>query len=285
MSSLSAGAGVSSRQSSSNSTPRTGLMARATTPPIATSGVVVSARASPAAPAASIAGPDPPRPAPAAPQRRGAAERAERVGDEPVIAGAIAMPGDDEPLSLEIRRRDRSRAGQPVARADHDEPGLAAETHPAQLGRPELRRRDHRVETAVAQVAQQRAAVGLHDRQLHGRALAPEVTEERRSPGPAGAGDDTEADTADQPFPEVAPGGSRGLGRRQRRAGPLEEQLTGIGEVPAARVPFEELNAELGLQAPDLRRQARLGHPKALRGAREAALLGNRHEISKMPQL
>ena len=119
------------------------------------------------------------RPGPPALQRRGDAERAERVGDEPVIAGAVAMPGDDEPLALELRRRDRSEAGQPVTRSGQDEPGFAAETHPAQLGRPELGRRDHRVETPIAQVAQQRATEGLHDRQLDGTALAPEVAEER----------------------------------------------------------------------------------------------------------
>src|SRR5207247_10769873 len=106
----------------------------------------------------------------------GDADRGEAVGDEPVIAGAVAMPGDDEPLALELRRRDRSGAGQPVTPSGQDEPALATETHPGQIRRPELRRRDHRVETPVAQVAQQRATVGLHDRPLDGRALAPELT-------------------------------------------------------------------------------------------------------------
>jgi hypothetical protein len=48
------------------------------------------------------------------------------------------------------------------------------------------------------------------------------------------------------------PGCSRGVSRRQRRASALEEQLAGIGEVHAARVPLEELDAKLGLQPPDL---------------------------------
>ena len=61
-------------------------MARATTPPIAASGVVVKREG--------VAGGDRGehrRPGPSALQRRGDAERAERVGDEPVVAGAVAV--------------------------------------------------------------------------------------------------------------------------------------------------------------------------------------------------
>src|SRR4051812_34618417 len=112
-------------------------------------------------------------------ERRTDAEGTESVADEPVIPGAVAMSGYDEPPALELRRRDRSGAGQPVAGSREDVPRLAAETDPGQLGRPELRRRDQGVETPVAKVADQPAPVGLHDRQLDGRTLAPEVTEER----------------------------------------------------------------------------------------------------------
>jgi hypothetical protein len=50
-------------------------------------------------------------------------------------------------------------------------------------------------------------------------------------------------------------------------------------------VTVEQLDAELGLQAPDLRRQTRLGDPEPLGSAREAALLGDRDEVAQMAEL
>jgi len=113
---------------------------------------------------------------------------------------------------------------------------------------------------------------------------SPELAEERRSAGPAGTGDDPEADAADQPLLEVVPGRAGGVGRRQHRTGSLEKQLARVGQVHAARVSLEQLHAQLGLQAPDLGRQARLGHPETFRGAREAALLGDRDEVPQVTQ-
>ena len=66
--------------------------------------------------------------------------RRRAAGREAAIAAVVDGDGmragvqRHEPLALELRRSDRSGAGQPVARAGQDEPGLAAEAHPAQLG-------------------------------------------------------------------------------------------------------------------------------------------------------
>jgi len=50
-------------------------------------------------------------------------------------------------------------------------------------------------------------------------------------------------------------------------------------------VTLEELDAELALEAPDLRGQPGLRDPEPLGGAREAALLGDRDEIPQVTEV
>ena len=71
--------------------------------------------------------------------------------------------------------------------------------------------------------------------------------------------------------------------RISRRA--LEQHLAGGRELDAARRPVEQRLAELGLEAPDLLRQRRLGDVQPLGGAAEVPLLGHGDEVAQVPEL
>jgi hypothetical protein len=117
------------------------------------------------------------------------------------------------------------------------------------------------------------------------RPVAREGLQHRRQQRPARAGGDPEPDAADDARLEVAAGRAGDVGGRQDRAGALEQQHAGGGQVDAARVALEQLDAELGFQPADLRGQRGLGDPNALSGAREAVLFGDRDEVAQMAQL
>jgi hypothetical protein len=54
----------------------------------------------------------------------------------------------------------------------------------------------------------------------------------------------------------------------------------------AARVPYQQLNADLGLEFSDLPAQRRLGRVQSqLRRCRETTRLGDGDKVSKMPKL
>jgi hypothetical protein len=76
--------------------------------------------------------------------------------------------------------------------------------------------------------------------------------------------------------------GERLVGRADGGSGALEEQLTGVREIDAARVALKQLDAELGFEPAHLGRESWLGDPQTLGGAGEAALLGNRDEVAEM---
>jgi hypothetical protein len=63
-----------------------------------------------------------------------------------------------------------------------------------------------------------------------------------------------------------------------RDASLAEQRLPGRAQLDPARVPFEELNPELGLQAADLLRERRLRDVEPVRGATEVQFLGHGHE-------
>jgi hypothetical protein len=58
----------------------------------------------------------------------------------------------------------------------------------------------------------------------------------------------------------------------------------GRSQIDPTRVAVEQPDAQFSLEPADLRGQARLGYPQALRGAREAALLGDRNEVAKVTE-
>src|SRR6185312_3766264 len=134
-------------------------------------------------------------------------------------------------------------------------------------------------------VADQRSPVRLGDGDLDLRPVARERLEQRRRATPAGTRRDPEADAANQPRREIAAGRSRSLRGHQRGARPVEEELAGLGQIHAARVALEQTDAELALEPADLRRQSGLGDPELLGRAREAALLRDRDEVSKVTEL
>src|SRR5204862_2428202 len=98
-------------------------------------------------------------------------------------------------------------------------------------------------------------------------------------------GDGPEPDRADESGPQVVSGAAGKLCCSHCPAGALEEELTGVREVDPARKALEQLDAELGLELPDLGRQAGLSDPQSLGGAREALLLGDRHEVDELTKL
>jgi hypothetical protein len=65
----------------------------------------------------------------------------------------------------------------------------------------------------------------------------------------------------------------------------IDELATGAGEPHAARQPHEELRAELLFEAAQMTREGRLGDAEMLRGARDAAQVGNLDEIADAAQI
>jgi hypothetical protein len=83
----------------------------------------------------------------------------------------------------------------------------------------------------------------------------------------------------------AAGGAPRGVDGGEDLAPALEEHRAGRSELDAARGPVGQRFAELGLKAADLLRQRRLGDVKALGGAAEVPLLGDRDEVAEVSQL
>ena len=71
--------------------------------------------------------------------------------------------------------------------------------------------------------------------------------------------------------------------QRAHREG--QEQLAGLGRHHLLADAVEQRLADLVLELADLVRQRRLGHVDAVGRLREAEVVGQRHEVAKMPQL
>jgi hypothetical protein len=75
------------------------------------------------------------------------------------------------------------------------------------------------------------------------------------------------------------------LGRLQRRPRAGQQRLASRRQRDPAPVADEQALAEFGFQAADLLADGRLRDRDPLCRAGEAALLGNRYEVGKLPQL
>ena len=78
--------------------------------------------------------------------------------------------------------------------------------------------------------------------------------------------------------------GLRGVELGEDVARARDEQLAGAGERDPARRALDEREPDLGLQPADLLRQRGLGDVLARGGAREVALVGERHEVAQLAQ-
>lgn len=78
-------------------------------------------------------------------------------------------------------------------------------------------------------------------------------------------------------------GGRIDVGKNRPR--PVEVGPAYHGEVDTASGAVQQLDAELGLELPDLLRERWLGHVQPLGGAAEVTLLRHRHEVPEMPQI
>jgi hypothetical protein len=82
--------------------------------------------------------------------------------------------------------------------------------------------------------------------------------------------------------PDVAP---ELVGGRQERGSTVEQERARLGELDVVRGALEQLDAQLGLQLPDLPAQRGLGDVQPLCGAREVAVLRDRDEVAETPQV
>jgi hypothetical protein len=143
---------------------------------------------------------------------------------------------------------------------------------------------DGQVEPAVADVGDQRRGRVYADVQVQRGVAFGKRGEERF---------ESVARARGQPAPEVAgdgaAGGARGgqrvVGGAQRDARGVEQRATGVGELDVAGGATEQLDAEVGLQAPDRGAQRLLGHVQARRCAREVQLLGDGDEVAQKAQV
>src|SRR5437763_1572805 len=166
--------------------------------------------------------------------------------------------------------------------ADENHPGLRAKFTSPEVGGGVPERCDQGVETPIPEVAPQRAAVGLEDGELDSGPLAAESLQEVGRTVPPGSGGDSQPETPYHARLEIAPRSTCRFRGSEDDARTIEEHLSRLGQVDAARMALEELDAELSFEPPDLRRESRLGNPQALGGPGEAALLSDGHEIAEM---
>ena len=95
---------------------------------------------------------------------------------------------------------------------------------------------------------------------------------------------DAHRDAAAQQPGQLVDRGADARRAGERRACERQHRLAGGGERHGAAAAVEQRLAELGLQPPHLRADARLGDVLALGGAREAALLGHRDDVGELPE-
>ena len=80
-----------------------------------------------------------------------------------------------------------------------------------------------------------------------------------------------------------SPGGGHGARRALERAARVAEKLLARPRHPRPpRQPLEQLDAHFPLQVADLLRERGLRHPEPAGGPEEAALLGDRNEVSQV---
>ena len=108
-----------------------------------------------------------------------------------------------------------------------------------------------------------------------------QVAERHRRPG----GDHAHAHVPAHAGPRSSSTASRTLAHRGQRR-PRERQHGGarLGRRHASRAAVEQFDAQLALEPPHLRADARLRDQHPLRGAREARLLDDRDEVLQLPQ-
>ena len=183
---------------------------------------------------------------------------AAQAGD---VAGELLPRRGDRPERLLAQRRGHDAVGRRAVAAGHADVGRAARHQRADLRRRRLAERD--LQAGMR-------AVERRERREQARRLG-----RRRDRADAPARDARVA-------VEVGP---RAGELREHRLGARQQLLAGGRQLGAARRPPQQLDAELGLEPPDLLRQRRLGDPELLRRAREAAVARDRGEVLQPPQL
>lgn len=72
---------------------------------------------------------------------------------------------------------------------------------------------------------------------------------------------------------------------RQDGAGCIQQHGAGLGQLQAFPATLQQLRADDLFESPDLLAQGRLGDEHLLRGVGETARVGERYEVTQMPQL
>jgi hypothetical protein len=114
--------------------------------------------------------------------------------------------------------------------------------------------------------------------------LGAEVLHEPRQQVVVRRAEGAEGDRPAREGSHLADRGHRLLGRRERPLGVRQEGLAGLRELQAAASAHEQRDAELGLEAADLVRQARLRHVQRFGGRREGAVPGGGQEVGELLQ-
>jgi hypothetical protein len=110
-------------------------------------------------------------------------------------------------------------------------------------------RRDHSVQASIAELAHQRARVGLDDGDRNLRAIVAEAVQQCGRDGRGDLAGDAESDRPDQARLEIGSRRARLFGRCDDSTGTLQEELAGGGELDSAAVALEELDPELVLES------------------------------------
>jgi hypothetical protein len=96
--------------------------------------------------------------------------------------------------------------------------------------------------------------------------------------------DQADGQAAGEQAAERRHGLAAALGGLERGSRVGQQGLAGRGQPDPAPVAQEQALAELGFQAADLLADGRLGDRDAVGRAGEVALLGDGHEVAKLPQ-
>lgn len=170
------------------------------------------------------------------------------------------------------------RGDQDQALVDECMRGVA----PGQLG---MDRTDHDVDLTPVQPGDEVGDEAGPERERDARVAAAERShrcgqinrpEDRRG---------ADADMSAQHVGELVQVGAGSVELLQDAPGPCQEQLAAMGEGHPAGGALQEYGSQLGLQAPDLGRDRRLGHAELLGGAGEAAVPHDRIEIDELAKL
>jgi hypothetical protein len=194
-------------------------------------------------------------------------------------------PGEGhERLLTEISHGDGSAVGQLMLRRGHEDERLDGDELESQpVRRVRFRQTDDDGVVVVApKVLDQGQWVLLSQRHLDSGVP---VVKRREQPGHVDVGnpgDRPQAEPSAHDAPQPRQRCSPGVGGLERVARVGEERAAGGGEADGLGGPVDELFAELRLEPADLLAYARLGHVKALCGAREALVPRHGDEVGEL---